>query len=356
MSSRILFCNILFFIGSFAFAKGPPSLEELREQHQSAVGAIATIHIRLKAMYDPPNLFGDEEIEFWRDGTDFRHIYQSTKGRRIVTQGISGTLKSFINNPPITKDTLRSKSGFIGPVRRTLFGDPSTYCLLKVPSKGSMDWLPLTDVLKEPHNIKSLRNITEKGKEYSIITLDFSHGKFEAWLSKNHNYLVERLLLWANEGGANPSADMKVLEFREIIPGIHFPTKLSTQFFSIPDGKPNELKTVIVEKIEVNRPISKSQLEFRFPPGEIVLDQTNNKVWRTDANGQIGMEAKSGDGTPMTIVKGELPPGVGKGKTGPTLEEPKPLTAWLLPISLCLIASGFFLLILKKINVQPVKK
>lgn len=355
MGSRVFLCIFLFLIGSISFAKGPPSLQELREQHQAAVGAIATIHIRLKALYDPPNLFGDEEVELWRDGGDFRHIYQSSKGRKIETQGISGTLKSFVNNPPINKDTLHSKSGIIGPVRRSLFADPSNYCLLKVPSKGSMDWLPLADVLNEPHNIKNLRNFTEKGKEYSIITLDFSHGKFEAWLSKNHNYLVERLLLWPDEGGANPGADMKVMEFKEILPGIHFPTKILTQFYSIPDGQPKELKSVTVEKLDINRPILKSQLEFRFPPGEIVLDRNQNKIWRTDANGQIGVEAKNGDGTPMTLVKGGLQPALEKAKGGPTLEEPKPITAWLLSISLLLIISGIFLLLFKKLKTQPVK-
>ncbi len=336
-----------------AHAKAPPNLHDLRERHQAVVGAMATLHIRFHARYDPPNHgLGEEEVEYWRDGTDFRLVYKTSNGRRFDYQGISGTLKAFIHGPPVTADVLPSKSGTIGPMRRTLYPDPGMFCLFKVPGKTSMDWLPLAESLDETHGLKSLRTVNEKGKEYFVITLDYNHGKFEAWLSENHNYLIERLIIWPNEGGTNPVADYVVDEFKEISPGIPFPTKISTRFYSPSDGKLCEVKTVIVDEINMNRPISKSQLEFLFPPGEIVLDLVNNKVWRTNDEGEIGTEAKDEKGQALTIVKGSMHPALENGATRATSEESEPLISRLLPLSLSLIAAGLFLMLFKKYRLK----
>ncbi len=347
MSRQVLLIFLLLIPAAVASAKGPPSLDEVCDRHQSVVGAIATIRVRLKATYDPPEVFGDEEVDFWRDGKDFRVIFRSSLGRQIDCQGISGTLRSFTNFPSINGG-MPTRSGSVGPIGDSIFGDPEEFCLLKVPGYNKSAYLPLVKALEEPHKIKSIKNIVEKGREYSVITLDHKNGKFEAWLSKDQNYLIEKMIIWEKEGGDAPIFETNVLEFKEIS-GIRFPTKVSTNIYSPADGKLRQVRLVAVEKIEINRPIIKSELDFQFPPGEVVLDQIRNKVWRTDENGEIGKEeAKNVDGLAVTIVKGSLHPVLPNASSGPTLEEPGSVIRWILPISVGLIAAGLLLFALKK--------
>lgn len=349
MFPQFLALILILLVGSRLAAKSDPTIDDLCKRNQATIGSVATLYLKMRVQYDPPNFMGEQRTTYWRVGDEFRLVFQSTRGWHGHFHGLSGTLKAHVEVPS-QNGSNPSNNGIIGPLGSSVLGDPETLCLLTVPGKGEWPWVSLAASMEESHRFKKQRNFSEKGREYSIISADHKKGKYEAWLSKQHNYLIGKMINWTIEDRNFPSMESEVLEFREIVPGIYFPTIISSKIFSPTDGKQRDVRTVTVEEISINQPIPKSQLNFRFPAHLMVLDQIHNKVWMTDENGETKEEARNNNGEVFTLYKGEMQPRLEEGKTGPTLEEPQSAFRWILPISFSFIVAGLCLFVIKKIR------
>ncbi len=318
---------------------GDPEIEDITSRHQATVEAITSFHVKIRVSYEPALDYGTETIEYWRVGDEYRRKFQTTNGQRSDTYGKGATFRSFDRKS--SPDGLMAESGQIATAGIPLYGDPLGLCLFNVPGAKQFR-APLATVLNELKRPAKLKRVMEAGREYTVIALTHEKAKIEVWLSKQHNYLITRLIIWASEDAKYPIGDDVVDAFVEVSPGVYFPSKVTGTGYSPADGKVAVVRTVAIQEVQINKPFPQVQREFQFPPNVVVMDSIQNKVWRTGVNGEIGTAAKGSGGQPMTMAEGGPSP-VGETVAAVTLEEPKSVTRWVLPVSIGLIAVGLAL-------------
>lgn len=335
-----------------------PDLIELKNLHQASVGSINTLQLKLRVRYDPPLPEGAEIIHYWLNADEYRLKVFSKSGSQSEYHAKDGVIKA-LNYLPSIKGSVPTHSGRIIPEGGPIYGDPMGLCLLTVPGATKF-YVSLETLLSEPHRFNGIKQVSELGRDYSVLEIKHDRAKLEIWLSEKHNFLVGKLVIWDLAGSKDPIGITVVDQFTEVCPGIYFPAKATNVRYDVKNGKIINTRTVVVEETKINHPLEMKDMAFNFPANLMVMDMVQGKIWTTDSQGKLGSEAKGPDGKPLTLAKGAnppaLPPGaipnpppIGAIKTA-TQEEPPSPTRWILPISMALILCGFSLLLLQKLR------
>lgn len=334
---------------------GDADLNAVKLRHTETAEAISTLYLKLRVTFEPALPTGAETIEYWRDGGEFHLKLHTERGRHSETYGKDNTVRTFDNGP--TAGGASTSSGKIAAAGGPIYGDPMALCLLTVPGATQFR-APFATVLKEAGQSASVRNAKEAGNEYAVVTLTHEKAKLDIWFSKSHNYLVGKLVIWSTKEFPHPIGDNTVTAFREVAPGIYFPSQVASTNYSAVDGKVIARRTVAVQDIRLNQPVSRDRLAFKFPPNFTVLDQIQNKVWQTNSAGEIGGEAKGADGKPLTVARGTLPnpssnapSGAGDTFTSATTEEIQSPDRWITRVSTFMIACGIAIYVYKKMKI-----
>lgn len=341
------FAILLFADFNPIFAQNQ-GLDELISRHQSTILGINTLQLTLRISSEPASPESEETIHYWKKGEEYWLKIKTGIGQESEYFTKNGVTKA-INYIPSIKGSVPTKSGRIMPEGGPIYGDPLGLCLFMVP--GSKKFLvPLETVANEPHQFLGLRQVSENNWDYSVLSLKHDRARIEVWFSKSHNYLIGKLIVWDTSGSKHPIGMKAVDQFTELQPGIYFPLNITATSFNRKNGNINRTRKLVASKVQINRPLGKDLFLFKFPADLMVLDMVHDKVWRTDAQGELGAEYKNSSGETMTLGKGGLPsfkaeralpnpPSEGTRKTA-TLEEPNNSTYWILPISLALILCG----------------
>ncbi|MCE9528277.1 MAG: hypothetical protein K8R36_19720 [Planctomycetales bacterium] len=159
-------------------------------------------------------------------------------------------------------------------------------------------------------------------------------GEFDIWFDPKVKYLACRLV-----GNFSGTADRppvrresQVLKFMEPAPGIFFPAEAETKFFS--GEKLTHHEVVTYSEVRINQPLPADIFELPIPANATVLDQIQEREYKTDANGkETGPSRPLANGMPVAPGQASVP----GGKPAPaviaqkeTKTEPEPMTRWIL--------------------------
>ena len=197
--------------------------------------------------------------------------------------------------------------------------------------------IPLDALLSEPHKLHSMRR--ENGK----VLLEVSHDRsnIKIWLNPAVNFLADKVVMETGDSAdAGTIGTHAVSRFVELLPGIFFPEGVEV---SIEDKKTKAITLRIgasFTDIAIDRPLPATAFDFRFPPNLLVGDGVNNRMMKTDAQGQPTIQAKARSGELLRLGLGEIVPQTPKEPPGGgtvTQEEPRSWNRWILPASFLLL-------------------
>ncbi len=158
----------------------------------------------------------------------------------------------------------------------------------------------------------------------------------EIWLDPQANYLACRRVIIEKQPGAGSGGERtehRVKKFAEVSPGVFFPELIEMRVLAGSGEKPRSVRITRVTDVRVNVPLPADTFDFHFPPGILVSDLIRGKEYPVDPDGN-----PAGPMTDIDVVP-RVAPRI-SGPTAPTVEEPKSWTAWILPLSACVLAVG----------------
>jgi hypothetical protein len=153
------------------------------------------------------------------------------------------------------------------------------------------------------------------------------------WHDVQCNYLIRKKSAIFGDKNKNTPFEYEILEFREAVPGVFVP--LRSRLRGYENGKLHVEQITTLSNVRVNEPIAKDV--FVLPPvpaGTVLHDKIEGTRYPIDANWKpIGPKTSS----PLIPIP-NLPSGLAIDYHAQTEEEPKPLTRWLLPASIVVLA------------------
>jgi len=302
---------------------GRAAIDEVAARHQKTMASFKTLHLKLEFLGEE---HGPYQQELWKDGENHRwtttnFLRPGGKQEALVKEGkVSNWVQAKIEGVLVPL-----YSGSINPSSKETRIDPLGHCLFGCLDQATTETrsIPFDQVLNEPGATCECEDVSESGRDYAVVKCANKNYSREIWFSKNHNYLVSKLIQKSNgfpdkyrnlrqltpvqtspgneSSEINPTVIFSVEEFTEVSPGLHFPAKVTTRMDRGPVKDPL-VSTVMVRSIEVNRPVAPSSFDFQFPPDLLVWDGVEKKVWRTDEHGALGVEARNENGTLISFT------------------------------------------------------
>jgi hypothetical protein len=221
--------------------------------------------------------------------------------------------------------------------------------VLNQPSRGIED-LPFEQLVAEASRVRKVHRKSNDGGEMIVVSLSFEGTKelpscwdVEIQFDPAVNYLVRRVYYTTSGEKGRMCRENEITEFKECTPGVFFPERARGRTFF--EGKdPLFTYSVVFSDIQVNEPLPEDVFRFRYPEGLILTDSIRGTRYRVDAEGnRISPE------TPMGAVP---PPPEGEPAVHPpgreTQEEPRPVTRWIMPVSLGMLALGGILFVVRR--------
>jgi hypothetical protein len=334
-----------------ATANDDELLRVVQDGHRAAIESIRTFSCRAELKFEPTQPLARQTAEYWRSGRDFRVRVKSFGSRddECDTLVRDGVVKQYESYPWRKGESARH--GLIGVRDQPFSCNPWAYGLLTFPGQTKYR-VPLDELLTDAHRVQSVRRDTRDGR--ALIHLDLSHdrARLDIWFDPAVNYLARIVRVRAEPPAGGPIDSVAtVTEFREVAPGIYFPTRVHQQSTTGGDAKSDKWAATFTD-ITVNKPLPPDSLTLRFPPGIMVSDLVRNGVFRTDERGEPTLPALNSRGVRYTL--GTSPPVPSDYQhlvpqpASVSLEEPRSLTRWLLPAGLVLVAVGVLLKVARR--------
>jgi hypothetical protein len=309
-------------------------LQETQENHRQAVESVITCNCKINVTFDPVPSIGEFSGRYSRKNKMVRCDSNSrtTKDSTVIKDSKSVSLNTYPF--PVTGS---ETSGSISSSDVSM--GCSAYAHGLIEFFGSQNWAEsLDELLAKPHQIDSIAKVSVEQENYVRLQLTHSRARLVLYFSPKHNYLVKKLELYVAPDKKEYviSGIHEVLEFTEAKPGIFFPTRIETVAYGNDDKK--TIKKVLISDLVVNEPISDDVFQIRFPPGILVTDTIQGKLFRTDAQGNPTLTAKNANGSPLVYVdKLPTPSPLNQTETTQTQTEPTPNHGYWLVIFVLLL-------------------
>lgn len=166
---------------------------------------------------------------------------------------------------------------------------------------------------------------------------DEGRGDYDIWFDPKVKYLACRLVGTYSGFGDLPKSrrESQVLKFMEPVPGIFFPAEAETKFFA--GDKLTQHEVVTFSDVRINQPLPADIFELPIPANATVMDQIQDRQYKTDANGK-----ETGPSEPLPKGMPAMPAMPAKGSDSeikptpavilqtPTKTEPQSKTRWIL--------------------------
>jgi hypothetical protein len=222
--------------------------------------------------------------------------------------------------------------------------------VLNVPE--TIEHVPFEQLLAQATRVDKTERVTIDGKEMIVVRLTFDRKKPEdaVWkveiqFDAGINYLVRRTEYIASYPKGKLWAESEAVQIKECAPALFFPEKIVGR--SGPDGKKwDSNDTTVITDIRVNQKLPDGIFRFHYPNGVYLTDSIRQVGYRVDSDGnRISPEESLGTIPPPSA--GDLEQ---SGSGMETEKEPRPLTHWILPLSLCLAIAGCLGLLLRRLR------
>lgn len=306
--------------------------DETAIKNRAAVESIHTLSCRYsKARYDGSGKRIEQypQVEYWRSGTTFRSLWR--RGEQWCDTIVTGLQLQTTSNHVATKTvngTVASYQGF-----PSFEGDPCLDTLLMFVGDRKKNPSPLlfADLLCYPGLQVSASRQLSHGKQYVVIELISPGGtsRGEFWFDPAANYLISRRVTTVLRNAKLSVVTTEIERFVEAAPGIFFPVKIRRT--DTDDGQLRCQYVSEAKNVRINDPLPPDTFQTGFKPGTKVLDEIQEKKYTVGPDGRSEIDV------------GDLPiprPPLGARELTETKSEPKPMSAWLLPVSLAVLAMG----------------
>jgi len=264
---------------------GPDSLEDLAALHGAAVARWESIDGNFE-MIEGQHRF---VLHYQKSGNRFRCDEHSNLflpddlGSGVSRDGKTIRLQT---GPTYKKgQALINASGNdpyfrCNPAEQLLFG------FLRHPEHA----VNMSEFITQPTKSRSISKIRQDGRDLIQLSVSLPHIQFpemsydfEYYLDPSINYLARKVIIRINQR-EDDRTEREVTEFREISPGVFFPTRSKTVHYS--KSKPESTSEFRTINLRVNEPIDESAFNLTIPPGVVVRDEILGRQYKTDANGQ----------------------------------------------------------------------
>jgi hypothetical protein len=220
--------------------------------------------------------------------------------------------------------------------------DPWLWGLMVLNLPGDSEYLAFEQLVERAEKVEGVFRKAIEGTELVVAELRFAarKGSGESWkvevcFDPGANYLVRRVSYRLVSGSkVEVQREETVRGFREVAPAVFFPERV--------DGRTESGGTLLRTRsaeffdVEVNRPLAADAFRLSFPHGIIMSDSVRGVNYRVDEQGnQISKDFPTGKIPPPPM--GE-PSRARPGEE--SVEEPRSILHWLLPISLALLVVG----------------
>jgi hypothetical protein len=142
-------------------------------------------------------------------------------------------------------------------------------------------------ILSQPHDINGVSYRIEADRD--VICVDLRHANARLVLSFDPmvNYLVRKCIVKTGAAGTEKTAaEFTVTGFAQPAPGFFFPKAVVTKTFT--DGVPDGGGFVTAfENVRINEPIDPKVFTIAYPPGALIGDTIQLKVFRADSQGRL---------------------------------------------------------------------
>lgn len=258
--------------------------------HAASLAAITTLRAKMTVEVSfvedavlPPG-FGPKQAaevkryagEFWRAGARLRMTEtEGPHGRRTVVKDLAAR-KAYL---------LGSSGGGLATTDFQL-GSPLDLCdgwLFCLPRPVPPDYdtyVSLRDAVVKARKVTARREKLDGSDTVRLdLEMDDRGSRFEIWLDVGTNYLFRRIV---STPRGKPGLEFRMSEFKEVKPGLFCPTKAERVLY-------RGTKTrVEITDVRMNDPVPDAVFEVRLPPGGLLTDETDGKVYKAGADGRPG--------------------------------------------------------------------
>ncbi|WP_171473609.1 hypothetical protein [Frigoriglobus tundricola] len=189
-------------------------------------------------------------------------------------------------------------------------------------------WVSLDELLAGKHTVDDVR------RDGSLVVLSLSHsqGHLEIRFDPTVNYCVRSVTFEGGQPGSKSRSLSAVKEFREINPGVFFPSLIEIEDSFNGVAKPS---TVIkIDNVKINQAIDQSAFRIRYPAGTKVADEIAGVIYSVDQNGVKDQNSAKTDGPEQKalVQTPSFQDSSGSGGSLPqsvTTEEPRSYTTYI---------------------------
>lgn len=205
--------------------------------------------------------------------------------------------------------------------------DPWLYGMFKFGTGEGSGIQTVDDLLDRGAEVRNAARDKQGGIDLVRVTLANAKLQLDLWFDPAANYLI-RKADYAKAGSSFRSIS-EVVQFREVVPGIFFPERVSARFTA--PGPEKAGYDVVFHAVKINRAIATSVFELDFPAGAVVADGTKGVFYTADASGRPVGKVQS---IPVRTAPLSSNRTVVSEVRGDTKEEPPPAGRWIVPVSL----------------------
>ncbi|MCI0457193.1 MAG: hypothetical protein L0Z62_09465 [Gemmataceae bacterium] len=315
-------------------------LELVRAGHRAALQSIRTFACRVALTETPAGDFAPPSGEYLRSADTIRVRWRSY-----------GILKDSLRQDFRIKTVVGGRAGDgrgnkSGIIARDA-GQPLGECdvwplgLLTFPDPEKTATVTFDEFLDRPHKLGEVTRRTESGRERISVAVAHELLHTEVWFDPAANYLVWKRVTTTPPRKAGQKAgriEAEVIRFKEVARAIFFPECVEWRYYL--EGRRILTQRVTLSGLRVNEALPPETFRLPFPRGAQVLNHIQGQEYRADEDGN-----PIGPTRPLAEVP---PPPAGSVQREETSEEPKPLTRWILPVSLGTLGLAVFLRLARK--------
>jgi hypothetical protein len=236
---------------------------------------------------------------------------------------------------------------FVGASRQALGNKYSPRCdpwsagLLALNVPGSIEYVPLEELVARANKTSARRRTSKDGREQITLQLRFDPGTERgaaSWtvdinLDPAVNYLV-RSVVYLGTGQKTLLREWEVTGFKESAPGIYFPEGANAQA-GPPGGPPFSKHTFVISEVVINKGIAKERFHLSFPDGIVLTDSIRGTSYRVDAGGRrISAESPLPSSSPTPAIQ------TAEAMKSESSAEPKSVSGYILPAALVVLIAA----------------
>lgn len=281
---------------------GQPSVEVVRDRHSQARDSIHSVHLIANTVRHVSS--SKETItttsEWWQVGNTFYGASSFSVPGAPSKVGQSARLvrnwNRLLSRDGLAKSLISSDDGRRKEFRGTLndpdelitWASPWSWGLFNLVDKPAITF---KDALADPKRVQTLEladsdergqvKVAFLGPQYIDDNGGTRHLTLTAWFDPSKNYLATKTV---ETGSGASKIESRVIQFRELNPGVFFPTRAERRAYV--GGKLNVTMATDVSSIEINQPIDPSVFSLTFPPGTRVFDRALGTTYVVGNNEQ----------------------------------------------------------------------